>query len=178
MKKYLPLILLGVGLLVVVGAFFVVKNKNSNDVPVSEDDATLVEVPLEKRPIVSLTPSSDGHYLKLKIEKIVIDVDSFDYLFEYKTATGVPQGASGFIKLEGKNDFETDLLLGTESSGKFRYDEDVEAGSIELKLRKNGKLVAKFKTEFQMKETDSGFEVTMNTIGGSSETEQSVFTSQ
>lgn len=177
MKKYVPLILLGLGALVLVGAFFVIKNKSSGSTSVDEESG-LKEVPLEKRPIVSLTPSSDGHYLTLRVEKIVLDADSFDYLFEYKTGEGISQGVPGSAQISDNGVFETELLLGTESSGKFRYDEGVETGSIELKFRKGGKLVAKFKTDFQLKETEGGFQVTMNTIGGASESEKSTFSSE
>jgi hypothetical protein len=177
MKKYLPFILLGVGVLVLVGAFFVINNKSGNE-QFGDEETGLKEVPLEKRPIVSLTPSSDGHYLTLRVEKIVLDADSFDYLFEYKTGDGLSQGVPGSAQISDNGVFETELLLGTESSGKFRYDEGVENGSIELKFRKGGKLVAKFKTDFQMQETEDGFQVTMNTIGGTSETEKSTFSSK
>ena len=80
-KKYLPFILLAAGILVLVGVFAFVKS-NKKEVVVDENDVSgLVEVPLEKRPVLSLTPSSDGHYLKLKVEKIVGevgDIISFD----------------------------------------------------------------------------------------------------
>lgn len=177
MKKYLPLILLGVGALILVGAFFVIKNKTGNSSSVDEESG-LKEVPLEKRPIVSLTPSSDGHYLTLRVEKIVLDADSFDYLFEYKTGEGISQGVPGSAEINDSGVFETELLLGTESSGKFRYDEGVEDGSIELKFRKGGKLVAKFKTVFKMQKNESGYQVTMNTIGGDSESGESTFSSE
>jgi hypothetical protein len=149
LKKYLPLILLAIGILL-VGTFFVVRNKKSTDEVKTDDESVLAEVPVEKRPLVSLIPASDGHYLKLRVEKIVIDADSFDYLLEYTTANGLLQGVPGIAKVENGKAFETELLLGTESSGKFRYDEGVEKGSMELKFRKNGKLVAKFKTDFHM----------------------------
>lgn len=151
MKKYLPFILVGLGILAVVAGFFIFKNKKaSNDTGNADDEAVLADIPADKRPLVSLTPSGDGHYLQLRVQKIIIDADSFDYLLEYTTANGLLQGVPGIAKPDSNKSFQTDLLLGTESSGKFRYDEGVEKGSIELKFRKNGKLVAKFKSEFHM----------------------------
>ena len=44
-----------------------------------------MDVALPERPVVSLTPTIDGHYLNLKIEKIVIDAKSLDYELLYKT---------------------------------------------------------------------------------------------
>ncbi len=155
-KKYLPLILLGLGIIVMLVVVFVVKGKKEVVEPVDpNDESALIDVPLEKRPVVSLIPSPDkdgkyGHYLKLKVDKIQIDANSMDYELLYQTKAGITQGVPGIADIKGKNNFESDLLLGTESSGKFRYDEGVESGSIELKFRKDGKLVAKFKTDFHM----------------------------
>jgi len=178
MKKYLPLMFLAAGVLVVIGAYlFVSKNKGNEESLGGEDEVLLSDVPLSKRPVVSLTPTTDGHYLQLKVDKIVIDADTFDYMLEYKTENGLLQGVPGVADLKGKNSFETDLLLGTESSGKFRYDEGVETGSIEIKFRKAGKLVAKFKTDFKMEPQDKGYKISMNTIGGASEGEISEFSS-
>ncbi len=155
-KKYLPLILLGLGIILMVIVVVVVKGKKTVAEPVDpNDESSLVEVPLEKRPVVSLIPAPDkdgkfGHYLKLKVDKIQIDTTSMDYELLYQTTAGITQGVPGIADLKGKKSFETDLLMGTESSGKFRYDEGVENGSIELKFRKDGKLIAKFKTDFHM----------------------------
>jgi|SRR3989344_1659455 len=184
MKKYLPLIILVVGALVITGAFFVLKARKSK--PEIEDDETaLLNLSLEERPVVSLTPTSDGHYITLKVEKITFDPKSVDYLLLYETSEGVQQGVPGTVELEGKKEFEEKLLLGSESSGKFRYDEGVENGSVELKFRNSdGELMAKFETDFHMQtstielsssdgkfnylvdEAEEGvFYVTMQTVG-------------
>lgn len=182
-KKYLPLILLGIGILVVIGGVLFVKNNKRSEVTDPDDESALQEVPLEKRPVVSLIPSGDGHYLKLKVQKIMIDANSLDFDLLYQTKADITQGVPGTVDLTGKQMVETDLLLGTESSGKFRYDEVVEKGSIELKFRKDRKLVARFKVDFHLQtgvaevvslddkfRYDTGIEpenyyVTMQTIG-------------
>lgn len=155
MKKYLPLILLGLGIVFFAGVFMFVKSSKKEVVVDLNDESTIADVPLEKRPVVSLIPVPDtlgnfGHYLKLKVEKIQVDADSVDYELLYQTKAEITQGVPGIADIKGKNSFEADLLLGTESSGKFRYDEGVENGSISLKFRKGGKLVAKFITDFHM----------------------------
>jgi len=44
-----------------------------------------------------------------------------------------------------------ELLLGSESSSVFRYDEGVEAGTLTLRFRdSNGKLLGRLKTDFQL----------------------------
>ena len=149
-KKYLPLILLAVGLLLVGGVFFFMNNRKVSDLPRNEEG--LMEVPFEKRPAVSLIPKEDGHYLKLRVERFeVAEFDSMDYLLLYNTKDEVTQGVPGSEKVKGTDIFEADLLLGSESSGNFRYDEGVETGSIEISFRdSDGELVAKFDSDFHM----------------------------
>jgi hypothetical protein len=152
MKRFLPIILFFVGVVFFVGVFFFVKNSKSSNAVVSDGEAALVEVPLDERPVVSIIPSEDGHYLKLKIDKIVVKGSAkLDYLLEYQTSNDITQGVPGVKDLNGDKSFETDILLGTESSGKYRYDEGVEIGNVEIKLRdKNGKLLTKFDTDFHI----------------------------
>ncbi len=149
MKKFLPIILLVLGVLVFVVVFFVVRGKKKKALPTEE--SALIEVSLDDRPVVSLTPSEDGHWLTLKIEKIVIDADSMDFELLYQVPDGPTQGVPGSVDIAGKNSFEAELLLGSESSGKFRYDEGVSEGTITLRFRnEKGKLLIKFKSDFHL----------------------------
>lgn len=174
MKKVLPIFLFLLGALVLVGAyFFVIKGKREAG-EMGDEEITLVEVPLEKRPITSLTPSEDGHWLKLNVEKIVIDAYSLDYLLVYEfpdpdTGEMKTNGVPGVIELKNQSVIVRDLLMGSESSGKYRYDEGVEKGTLTLKFRdENGKLVAKLSTDFhlqtgvsELKSVDNKFRYTL-----------------
>lgn len=167
-KKYLPFILVGVGVLVLVGAFLFIRSSKK----VGIEDETVKEIPVEQRPLVSLVPSSDGHWLKLKIEKIkVVKAASLDYELLYSLPDGRTQGAPGTIKLDG-NDIVRDLLLGSESSGKFRYDEGVSGGTMTIRFRDSkGKLIGKLSTKFTMSSPKKGvFEVTMDTFADGTKT--------
>jgi hypothetical protein len=145
-KKYLPFILVGVGILILVVAFLLMRKAKSG---VVEDD-TVKEIPVEQRPIVSLIPSDDGHWLKLKIEKIKVEgATTLDYELLYTLPDGRVQGVPGTLKIEG--DVIRDLLLGSESSGKFRYDEGVETGTITVRFRNSkGKLIGRLSSKFRM----------------------------
>ena len=156
MKRFLPIFLVLLGILVLAGVyFFVIKGKKETDV-VQEEETARIEVPLGERPVASLTPSSDGHWLKMVIEKIAIDAATLDYELLYKLPDGRTQGVPGTIKLEGQDSIERDLLLGSESSGKFRYDEGVENGTLTLRFRnQKGKLIVKFATEFHLQSETS-----------------------
>jgi hypothetical protein len=149
MKKFLPFILLGVGLVVLVVTFFVIKKLRQPKPQVEEEETVLMDVELKDRPIVSLTPSTDGHYLKLKIEKIKIPATSLDYELIYQTSE-ITQGVPGEVQIQEGQPFEANILLGSESSGKFRYDQGVETGSVNLRFRKDGKLIARFTTDFHL----------------------------
>lgn len=154
-KKYLPLILLGVGVLVLILVFVAIRNKKS--VAVVDDSDVMAEVDFAQRPFANLTPTSDGHYINLKIDKITLPkVASLDYELLYELPDGRTQGVPGTVDLNGQTSFERKLLLGSESSGKFRYDEGVNGGSLTIRLRgSNGKLLAKFSTKWHLQSTDS-----------------------
>lgn len=149
MKRYLPFILLGVGLIVLIVVFVVVK-KNKNASPQEKEDITIT-LSLNERPIASLTPSADGHWLKLVVSKLLSSAVSMDYELLYQLPDGRTQGVPGTIKLTGQDKIERDLLMGSESSGKFRYDEGVKEGTLTLRFRNaNGKLITKLSTKFAL----------------------------
>ena len=153
MRKFIPFAVLILGVVVVAGAFLFLKNRGRgmvDDQQISDADVAPA-VSLDKRPVVSLTPSSDGHWLKMEIKKISIDAATLDYELTYKVPDGRTQGVPGTWKLATKDDIAKDMLLGSESSGRFRYDEGVENGNLTLRFRDtNGKLVAKFETNFKL----------------------------
>ncbi|HEX6977305.1 MAG TPA: hypothetical protein VF185_03025 [Patescibacteria group bacterium] len=154
MKKYLPIILLIVGILVLVGVVVLVKKATqgptTENTPVEEETAP--ELAKELRPFTSLIPKSDGHWLKLRVEDMKVpNAVSLDYELLYKTGDGRTQGVPGTVAIKGVGLIERDLLLGSESSGKFRYDQGVEKGTLTLRFRNDkGKLVAKLVTDWHL----------------------------
>lgn len=150
MKRYLPLLLFLSGTLLLIGTlyFFVLRKPATEE---TKEEEGLMEVSLIDRPIASLTPSQDGHWFKLRIEKLLSAADSLDYELLYTLPDGRTQGVPGTIDLKGESKIERDLLLGSESSGKFRYDEGVATGTLTLRFRnEKGKLLAKFSTKFRL----------------------------
>lgn len=168
MKRYIPIIIVVLGIIVFVGSILLIKgNKKGEEV---EEEETIAEIPFEKRPVASLTPSEDGHWLKLNVLKIPNEYFSLDYELLYKLPDGRTQGVPGTITLKGVSEIERDLLLGSESSGKFRYDEGVENGTLTLRFRdEKGKLAGKLSTEFRLikdsrdiSSSDSKFKFTLS----------------
>ncbi len=154
-KKFLPLIHLGVGLLVLVLVFILIKNKKTD--VVVDDNSPLAEIVFADRPVAMLTPTADGRYINLKIDKITLPkAVSLDYELLYSLPDGRTQGVPGTVDLKGQTSFERKLLLGSESNGKFRYDEGVVDGSLTIRLRDSkGKLLAKFLTKWHLQSTDT-----------------------
>ncbi|HJX58948.1 hypothetical protein A2V61_01245 [Candidatus Woesebacteria bacterium RBG_19FT_COMBO_47_8] len=155
MKKYWPLILFVIGILVLAAVFYFIARSTKETSSPEDESESVPEVALSERPIASLIPSTDGHWLKMKIEKIKISAVSLDYELLYTLPDGRTQGVPGSINLKTQEGvIERDLLLGSESSGKFRYDEGVEEGTLTLKFRNDaGKLVAKFSTKFHLQQS-------------------------
>ena len=150
-----------IGLAVLLLAvFFVAKSMNGGSSTGSNNqaDANVPDLPQSEWPVVSLTPTSNpkvngslGHWLDFKVQKInVPGATSMDYELVYTTTDGGQQGVPGTIKLDG-TDVDRPLLLGSESSGKFRYDAGVERGTMTIKFRNaNGKLIGKLATDFHL----------------------------
>jgi len=158
MKKTLPIIV-GALVLVVLVVGFVIKGKNKASNTSENDDISNVPVLSESEwPAISLTPTnkpgvsgSDGHWLNFKVEKInVSGAASMAYLMVYSTSDGGQQGVPGTVKLTDTS-IERMLLLGSESSGKFRYDAGVEQGTMTITFRDgNGKMIGKLTTDFHL----------------------------
>ncbi len=156
MKKLFPIFLLGAGVVFLIVTFVVISGKDKNGQGV-EIEEKIADIPLEQRPFTSLTPSEDGHWLKLRIEEPqkVTGAKSLDYEILYKVADGRVQGVPGTVSFKGEKIIERDILLGSESSGKFRYDEGVREGTLTLRFRnEKGKLVGKLSTDFHLQVED------------------------
>ncbi|HKC04650.1 MAG TPA: hypothetical protein VKC54_02155 [Patescibacteria group bacterium] len=158
MKKYLPLILVGIGILVVAVAGLVIMKSMKKAGSVTEEEVNVPELPESQWPAVTLTPTEDptvpnslGHFLDFKVQKVnVPGADSMDYLLVYTTSDGGQQGAPGTVKLTG-GDIERKLLLGSASSGKYRFDAGVSTGTMTITFRNNkGKSMGKLTTSFHL----------------------------
>lgn len=145
-------------MIILVAIFFLAKNpkkESTND----DQNIAIPELPADQRPVISLIPTNNprdakagnGKMLDLKVQKINIPgAVSMDYELVYTTGTGIQQGVPGMVKLDG-TDIDRPLLLGSESSGKFRYDAGVETGTITFKFRNSaGKLIGKLQGDWHL----------------------------
>ncbi len=156
-KKILPIIAGVMVVVLVVIGFFIFRNKNKST-DEKEDESNVPVLSESQWPAISLTPTeksdvngSMGHWLNFKVEKINIKgASSMDYLLVYNTSDGGQQGVPGKINITGDS-IEKKLLLGSESSGKYRYDAGVETGTMTITFRnEDGKMIGKLSTEFHL----------------------------
>lgn len=157
MKKIVP-ILIGIGVIIVAIAAFLVFKGGKDKTPETDEETSVPTLTESQWPAISLTPTekagvsgSLGHWLNFKVEKInITGATSMDYLLVYNTSDGGQQGVPGTVKLTGGN-VEKALLLGSESSGKYRYDAGVETGTMTITFRnEKGKSVGKLSTDFHL----------------------------
>lgn len=128
-----------------------------------KEKETVLDLPQSQWPLVTLSPTTDakipnslGHLLNLKVQKINVDgAASMDYLLVYNTSDGGQQGVPGTIKLGGV-DVDKNLLLGSESSGKYRFDAGVSQGTITLTFRNSsGKSLGKVTSDFSLQTNET-----------------------
>jgi hypothetical protein len=159
MKKFLPFIIAGVGVLIVIVAALLIKfgSREASSTPADQITSAPV-LPQSEWPVISLIPTADpkipnslGHLLELKVQKINIPgAFSMDYELIYNTTNGGQQGVPGTVRLTG-GDIDKVLLLGSESSGNYRFDEGVNQGTITVTFRdSSGKLIGKLTSEFTL----------------------------
>ena len=181
MKKAVLIILIVVLVLGAagVGGFLLLKEKKTEEEEIPQDEGVLIETPLEERPYVTMTPREDGREFTLDISRIK-NADTIEYELVYDS-NGLSRGVVGTITLKGENKVTRQLLLGTCSRGKCKYDEDVSEGSLTLRFRSD-EGVRKFDADFHLQRGDevlttiddsfslegsfgSAYYLTMQTIG-------------
>jgi hypothetical protein len=154
MNKTILVIATGVLAIVGIFGFIYVRSRPVETEEVVEVEEMVPELPFDQRPVITLTPRSDGHWLKLSISGLsrIPGATTMDFDFKYEVPGKPDQGTSArLVKLSGLTVYERDILLGSESSGKFRYDEGVERGTISVKFRDSSrKLVGGVTTDFRL----------------------------
>lgn len=144
------------GIVVVVVLIFVGMRfllRSSSQAPENTQIPTKVkEFSLEEKPYITLTPTVDGHRIILNLTRLPKEAKSVDYELVYTVENGKTQAVVGSFKnLENMQKLEKELLLGSCSSGKCRYDKGVEKGELVVALRnEDGSLLAKFSSQFHL----------------------------
>ncbi|MBU1085074.1 MAG: hypothetical protein ABIJ43_01710 [Candidatus Beckwithbacteria bacterium] len=136
MKKLKILIPVFIVLAILGGVIFF-KNKNKKEEAPKQIETRKIEqinkLALKDRPFVTLTPRSDGKEVTLSVDKVT-NATTAEYELEYQTDTLI-QGVFGTLDFNDKDmPLSKDLLFGSCSKGKCRYDEGVIGGSLTMRF--------------------------------------------
>ncbi|HBC73208.1 MAG: hypothetical protein UX91_C0009G0022 [Candidatus Amesbacteria bacterium GW2011_GWB1_47_19] len=137
-KKYLP-VAAGLILLIIAGVFakaVFLKPKTPGPVPTPSPLPAAEQLPDDKKPSVSLLFSNDLHFVTVNITNIYSEQLEYNLIYDALVKNNrIQTGVNAAAKLDGKTEYTQKQLLGSESSGKFTYHEDIQNAVLELTLR-------------------------------------------
>lgn len=134
-RKPLLFIIIAVVLLIVLGGGLFALRAGSAKKPVVIPSPTPFLPPADPNIKVDLQPTSGGKEVILTISDFPSDVTSVEYELTYITEKGLPRGVLGTIRVENTQKMlERQITLGTCSSGKCVYDENVKKITVTLKF--------------------------------------------
>jgi len=138
MKKYLPLLIVAILVLVAGGVYFFSKaNANDQEPDLVETPPTISKVnslAIAKRPYVELIPHSNlsrCNGVDMNITNFKNGEKLVEYELEYTTEKMI-QGVFGRRELTGEEQKHQPLEFGTCSRGTCRCDDDITGGSLKL----------------------------------------------
>src|SRR3990167_1110847 len=146
LKIIIPLILV----LAAFGIFFFTrkpKDTGQDQIPQRKIEE-INKLPVKDRPFVTLTPRADGREVTLTVDKVK-NATTIEYELEYQ-AESLIQGVFGTIDLTKESQpVAKDLLFGSCSKGKCRYDEGVSGGSLTMRFEGAGEAYV-LKSDFNL----------------------------
>lgn len=134
MKPYLKFIIPGFILLIILAWMFWPSKKNRTATPeATKKMEEINKIALADRPYVTLTPRADGKEVSMTIDRVA-KATSVEYEMEYQ-AESLIQGVFGTIDFTQETaPVSKNLLFGSCSKGKCRYDEGISGGSLTLRF--------------------------------------------
>jgi len=98
--------------------------------------APIVQLSPDQYPQVSVQFSTDAHYATVKINNINADKLEYNLIYDATVKKNqIQTGVNAAATLNGGKTYEKTQLLGSESSGKFTFHENIKNAFIELTLR-------------------------------------------
>ncbi|MCJ7804719.1 hypothetical protein MUP35_03250, partial [Patescibacteria group bacterium] len=146
------IILIIIGVLLIVGGIFLVRNKKKTEVTNDnqKNQQTTLETPLAERPYVILVPRADGKEFTLDITRIK-NAKTIEYELVYESQ-GLSRGVIGSVELSsGETEVSRKLLLGSCSKDVCKYDEGIKQGTLTLRFRGSDG-TRKFTSDFHLQE--------------------------
>lgn len=136
MKKFWPIIVLVILIPVFLYSYKSVKNLFAPGVVPTPTPAPLVQLSPDQYPNVSIAISADSHYATIKITNLNSEKLEYNLIYDATVKKNqIQTGVNASATLNGQKTYEKTQLLGSESSGKFTYHENIQNAVIELTLR-------------------------------------------
>lgn len=151
-KKMILISLVTIGVLVVFGAVFMLKSKQS--VAPVKKNSTLPQngeifPTVDSSVVVTIVRVGDGKRVQLKIGGIPTGTNTIDYEFSYDTKAGVPRGVIGTITPTDST-YQKEIVLGSCSTNICTYDEGVNTVKVSLKFNATSGEAQLFEKEFAL----------------------------
>jgi predicted aspartyl protease len=126
--------------ILLIGGVLFAKSKTSSASAVTPTPTpapeSVAQLPADKQPKVSLTFTSDGHYVTVNIDDINAAKLEYNLIYDATVKNNqINTGVSGSSVLNGATTYSYKQLLGSESSGHFTYHANITNATMELTLR-------------------------------------------
>lgn len=137
MNKWLPIIGAVLALGISAGVILYFKGKPNSPLPTPTPvPETAIQLTVDKQPQVGLKFTSDGHYVTVSLSNLNADQLEYNLIYDATVKSSKLQtGVNSTANISGKSTFSQKQLLGSESSGKFTYHENITNAVMELTLR-------------------------------------------
>ena len=137
MKKFFTIAVLV--MLIAVGGFLIFRSSKKpslNATPTVTPEPSVKQLTEQQAPKISLKFSSDAHYVTVNISNIHAELIEYNLIYD-ATVKGnqINTGVNATAKMDGKNEYSKQQLLGSESSGKFTYHANIRNAIMEITLR-------------------------------------------
>lgn len=135
MKSSLKYLIPGLIILIVIGVFIFKNPKKAPPTPAgtARQVEQINQISIQDRPFVTLTPRADGKEVTLSLDQVK-NASKVEYELEYQTESLI-QGVFGNIDFTQETPpVSKNLLFGSCSKGKCRYDEGIVGGSLTLRF--------------------------------------------
>lgn len=150
MKSYLKYLIPALIVLIVIGVFIFKNPKKATQTPAgtARQVEQINQISIQDRPFVTLTPRADGKEVTLSLDQVK-NASKVEYELEYQTDSLI-QGVFGNIDFTQETPpVSKNLLFGSCSKGKCRYDEGIVGGSLTLRFD-GGKEPYALKADFNL----------------------------
>lgn len=125
--------------LFISGTIVYTAKKNGGTLPIGTPTPTpqaVAQLAKDQQPEIKLTFTSDSHFVTVNLSNLHADKLEYNLIYDATVKKNqIQTGVNSTADIKDKSDFSQKQLLGSESSGKFTYHENIQNAVMELTLR-------------------------------------------